>query len=165
MPATTRDNRPAEVDAQRLYLDFDSFFATAEQYFNPDLRGKPLGVVPLDTLHTGRIAVSREAKALGVPGGATITAARAIAPHMIFVVARPDAYVRLHHQILETIEKCLPVAHVRSIDELVCELLPSEAADPAEIARQIKSALATTFDPMLTCSIGIAKTENRRGNE
>ena len=159
MPTATRDTRPAEADAQRLYLDFDSFFATAEQYFNPDLRGKPLGVVPLDTLHTGCIAVSREAKALGVPGGATIKAAREIAPQMIFVVARPDAYVRLHHRILEAIESCLPVAKVRSIDELVCELLPSETADPAQIARQIKSTLAHTFDPMLTCSIGIAKTE------
>jgi transposase InsO family protein len=37
---------------ERLYLDFDSFFASAEQHFNLDLRGRPVGVVPLDALHT-----------------------------------------------------------------------------------------------------------------
>jgi len=50
----------------RLYLDFDSFFASAEQHFNPTLRCKPIGVAALDSAHTGCIAVSREAKALGV---------------------------------------------------------------------------------------------------
>jgi DNA polymerase-4 len=44
---------------QRLYLDFDSFFASAEQHFNPSLREKPVGVVALDSPHTGCIAVRR----------------------------------------------------------------------------------------------------------
>ena len=51
---------------ERLYLDFDSFFASAEQHFNPALRGRPVGVIALDSAHTGCIAVSREAKGLGV---------------------------------------------------------------------------------------------------
>ncbi|MBM2343399.1 type VI secretion protein ImpB, partial [Marivita cryptomonadis] len=65
---------------ERLYLDFDSFFASAEQHFNAELRGRPLGVVPLDSPHTGCIAVSREAKARGVKSGATIRAARQVIP-------------------------------------------------------------------------------------
>lgn len=147
------------VGVEQLYLDFDSFFATAEQHFNRHLRGKPLGVVPLDTPHTGCIAVSREAKALGVPSGATITDARKVCPNMIFVVARPDAYVRLHNRIIEVIETCLPISKVRSIDEVVCHLLPSEAANGSALAQQIKAALAQNFSSTLTCSIGIAKTE------
>ncbi|KIN65852.1 ImpB/MucB/SamB family [Sulfitobacter noctilucae] len=144
---------------ERLYLDFDSFFATAEQYLNPDLRGKPVGVVPLDSPNTGCIAVSREAKARGVKSSATIRAARQIAPDMIFVVARHDVYVRLHNRILEVIETCLPVANVRSIDELVCHLLPSEAKQGEALANRIKQALADNFSPVLTCSIGMAPTE------
>ena len=51
---------------ERLYLDFDSFFASAEQHFNPDLRGVKTNMP------------AREA--------------RKIIPDMVFVVARPDVY-------------------------------------------------------------------------
>ena len=144
---------------ERLYLDFDSFFASAEQHFNPDLRGRPVGVVPLDALHTSCIAVSREAKARGVKSRMSITKAREIIPDMIFVVARHDVYVRLHKRILEAVETCLPVAHVRSIDEVVCHVLPVEGEAGEALAQQIKRVLASTFSGVLTCSIGMAPTE------
>ncbi|UWR21266.1 type VI secretion protein ImpB [Sulfitobacter sp. S190] len=143
----------------RLYLDFDSFFATAEQHFNADLRGKPVGVVPLDRPNTGCIAISREAKALGVKGMASISEARKIVPDMIFVVARHDVYVRLHKRIIKVLETILPVTHVRSIDEVVCHLLPSEARKGHALADRIKTVLASAFSPVLTCSIGMAPTE------
>ena len=144
---------------ERLYLDFDSFFASAEQHFNPDLRGRPVGVVPLDALHTGCIAVSREAKARGVRFNMPVAKAREIIPDMIFVVARHDVYVRLHKRILAVIDTIVPVAHVRSIDEVVCTLLPSEGAKAEALAGQIKSALRAAFSEVLTCSIGMAPTE------
>ncbi|WP_230079995.1 Y-family DNA polymerase [Alteripontixanthobacter maritimus] len=147
------------ADAKRLYLDFDSFFASAEQHFNPDLRGKPVGVVPLDSPHTGCIAISREAKARGLKSNVSIKEARQTVPDMIFVVARPDAYVRLHHRILKVIEACLPIAKVRSIDELVCHLLPSQSETVIALAGRIKRALADEFSSGLTCSIGVASTE------
>lgn len=144
---------------ERLYLDFDSFFASAEQHFNPSLRGRPLGVVPLDSPHTSCIAVSREAKARGVKSGATITAAREIIPDMIFVIARHDVYVRLHKRILETIDTVVPIAKVRSIDEVVCHLLPNEARQGKHLSDRLKTAISAAFSPTLTCSIGMAPTE------
>lgn len=144
---------------ERLYLDFDSFFASAEQHFNADLRGRPVGVVPLDSPHTSCIAVSREAKALGVKSGASIRVARSIIPDMVFVIARHDAYVRLHKRILKVVGAILPVAHVRSIDEVVCHLTPYEAAQAKKLSNKIKSALSEAFSPALTCSIGMASTE------
>ncbi|MDU9006790.1 Y-family DNA polymerase [Sedimentitalea todarodis] len=150
--------RPANP-ISRLYLDFDSFFATAEQHFNPALRGLPVGVVPLDSPNTGCIAISREAKSLGVKSMASIAEARRIVPDMILVVARHDVYVRLHNRIIDVINTVVPVAHVRSIDEVVCHLLPSEVRDCRALADQIKKALAAAFSPVLTCSIGMAPTE------
>lgn len=144
---------------ERLYLDFDSFFASAEQHFNPSLQGKPVGVVALDSAHTGCIAVSREAKAHGVKTNMPAREARAVVPEMIFVVARPDVYVRLHKRILRVIETVVPIQHVRSIDELVCALLPSEGRQGLVLAGRIKQALAHNFSPVLTCSIGLAATE------
>ncbi|MEM7687477.1 MAG: type VI secretion protein ImpB [Pseudomonadota bacterium] len=155
--------RFARPDFASLYLDFDSFFASAEQHFNPALRGKPIAVVPLDVPHTACIAISREAKALSVPSGARVAKAKAIAPDLTFVVARPDAYVRLHHDVLATIGACASVEKVRSIDELVCELPLIETRDAEAQARaiacKIKCSLAEKFSPVLTCSIGIAQTE------
>jgi len=144
---------------ERLYLDFDSFFASAEQHFNPVLRGKPVGVVALDSAHTGCIAVSREAKALGVKNNMPAREARLIIPDMTFVVARPDVYVRLHKRILAVIENVVPIQHVRSIDEVVCALLPSEGRQGLALATQIKTALQDAFSPVLTCSIGLGPTE------
>ena len=144
---------------ERLYLDFDSFFATAEQHFNPKLRGRPVGVVPLDTPNTGCIAISREAKALGLKSNASIRDARQLIPDMIFVVARHDVYVRLHNRILDVIGACLPIAHVRSIDEVVCTLTADEAAEGSALALRIKHALQVNFSDVLTCSIGMASTE------
>jgi len=144
---------------ERLYLDFDSFFASAEQHFNPTLRGKPVGVVALDSAHTGCIAVSREAKMLGVKTNMSGREARAIIPDMVFVVARPDVYVQLHKRILRVIETVVPIQYVRSIDEVVCALLPSEGRQGLLLAQQIKNALSENFSPVLTCSIGMAATE------
>lgn len=155
----TQHSRGQARGIERLYLDFDSFFASAEQHFNPDLRGRPVAVVPLDALHTGCIAVSREAKARGVKFNMPIVKAREIIPDMIFVVARHDVYVRLHKRILDVIETVVPVAHVRSIDEVVCNLLPAEGARAEDLAHRIKTALSTAFSDVLTCSIGMAPTE------
>ncbi len=143
----------------KLYLDFDSFFASAEQHFNPALRGKPVGVVPIDAPNAACVALSREAKAAGVPSHSRIDAAREVLPECTFVVARPDAYVRLHHRVLAVIERCVPVGEVRSIDELVCDLVQSEADDAAALIQRIKTALRGAFGPTLTCSIGVAPTE------
>lgn len=147
------------LSLEKLYLDFDSFFASAEQMFNPALRGRPVGVIPLTSPYTSLIAASREAKVLGLKVGTPVREARAICPDIHLIEARPDLYVKLHNRIIEVIERCVPIASVRSIDEVVCTLLPSEAERPDELCYNIKTALAREICPTLTCSIGISSNE------
>ena len=87
-----------------LYLDFDSFFASAEQHLQPHLRGKAIAVLPVMTKATSVIAASREAKQLGLKTNMPVRNALEICPDILFVPARHDEYVKLHHRIIELVD-------------------------------------------------------------
>lgn len=147
-----------------LWVDMDAFFASAEQYLTPGLRGRPIGVVPVFT-PDGKpaetsccIAVSYAARPSGVKTGILVREARRLCPDICFVHARPAEYVRLHHAILEVVDTVVPVDRVYSIDEFACRLIGIER-DPvcaANLGVAVKHAVRARFDGALTCSIGIA---------
>jgi nucleotidyltransferase/DNA polymerase involved in DNA repair len=62
-----------------LYVDFNSYFASVEQQLRPELRGKPIAVVAVETDSTSAIAASYEAKAFGIKTGTKIHEANAYA--------------------------------------------------------------------------------------
>lgn len=144
---------------ERLYIDCDSFFAAAEQHLQPRLRGRPVGVIPVDSPHTGLIAASREAKSRGVKRGLRVREAKALCPDLTLVAARHDRYVRLHRAIVAAVDRVVPVLAVRSIDEMVCALSPGDQADPGAVGRAVKAAIAQDVGPVLTCSAGLGPNE------
>lgn len=141
-----------------LYLDFNSYFASVEQQLRPELRGRPVAVVPVETDSTCAIAASYEAKAFGVKTGTPIWEARRMCPGLICVLARHEAYVEFHHRAIEEINRHIPVAEVCSIDEMAAQLLRNEAGEVAvrRIALSIKAGLSNNLGPWVRCSIGIA---------
>jgi DNA polymerase-4 len=113
--------RPAEIE--RLYLDFDGFFASVEQQCRPELRGRPVGVVPFaEATHSCVIACSREAKLLGVKNVMPIAEARERCPDIILVPQSPDLYRRAHNALISEISTVIPIDAVKSIDELTCRV-------------------------------------------
>jgi DNA polymerase IV len=141
-----------------LYIDFDSYFASCEQLLRPELRDKPVAVVPVVAETTCAIAASYEAKAFGVKTGTPIWEARKLCPGLILVQARHEAYVLLHEQAKEAIEKCHPVTAVCSIDEIACRLGGRDRKPEAarELGITIKDTLAAAVGGTLHCSIGIS---------
>lgn len=141
-----------------LFLDLNSYFASVEQNENPQLRGRPIAVTPMDTDHTCAIAASYEAKAYGVKTGTIIRDAKRMCPGLICVPARHDIYVQYHNRIIEEIIKHAPINKIWSIDELSSRLPPSRrSADSATaIARRIKEGLWQNIGPAINCSIGVA---------
>ncbi|BCM25702.1 DNA polymerase Y family protein [Methyloradius palustris] len=141
-----------------LYVDFNSYFASVEQQEVPQLRGKPVGVLPVMAETTCCIAASYEAKKYGVKTGTKVHEARKLCPEMIFVQARPELYVRYHHKLIDIVESCTHVEKVLSIDEMVCKLTGSQQIyeNALALAQKIKSALRQQAGEYIRSSIGIA---------
>lgn len=148
---------PTEIES--LYLDFDGFFANAEKTLQPELRNRPVGVIPLASKHTSLIARCYEAKRYGIGRGTGVEEARQRCPDIALPVARHDEYVKLHHRILAVIDRYVPVKKVWSVDEMECALIGRERRNYVGLARQIKAALREEFGPYLTCSIGVAPNQ------
>src|ERR1700680_2720653 len=83
----------AAPEVNWLFLDLNSYFASVEQEVRPELRNRPVGVVPMVTDTTVCIAASYEAKAFGVKTGTSVGDARRMCPEMVFVEARHEIYV------------------------------------------------------------------------
>lgn len=143
-----------------VFLDMNSYFASAEQHLRPELRGHPVGVIPMVTESTCLIAASVEAKRFGISTGTLVPEARRLCPHIRLVQARPQAYVRLHHEIARSIDKHLPIHRAYSVDEWAMRLMGDECQrDRAEtIARSIQAQMRSDFSEALPCSLGIAPT-------
>lgn len=140
-----------------LLVDFNSYFASVEQQVEPRLRGKPLGVVPMLADTTVCIAASVEAKKFGVKTGTRVGDAKRLCPGIEFVVARHEIYIEYHHRAVAVVDTIVPVRAVLSIDEMDCELTGRwrEPARALDIARRVKSTLASEIGEYLRTSIGI----------
>ncbi|MEQ9617154.1 MAG: hypothetical protein RLN60_03870 [Phycisphaerales bacterium] len=141
-----------------LFFDLNAYFASVEQQLRPELRGKPLGIVPLDVETTCCITCSYEARAFGVRTGMGLREAKERCPGLVVVPARPRIYTEMHHQILNAIDTVIPIDQVHSIDELSVRLLAHEREreSAVKIAKDIKRAVAAHAGEYLTSSIGIA---------
>ncbi len=142
-----------------LTIDFNSFFASVEQQERPELRGKPVGIVPVMAETTGCVAVSLEAKAAGLTRNARVSDARRMCPGIVIVEARPEVYIAYHRRLKDVIAAHVPGTKMQSIDEVTTKIdgLLSRA-DAEKLARAIKADIAKQVGPLLRSSIGIAPT-------
>ena len=142
-----------------LTIDFNSFFASVEQQERPELRGKPVGIVPVMAETTGCIAVSLEAKRAGLTRNARVSEARRICPGIVIVEARPEVYINYHRRLKDVVAALVPGTKMQSIDEVTTKLdalLNRKQAE--ELAKRIKADIARQVGPLLRSSIGIAPT-------
>ena len=118
-----------------------------------------MGVLPLDSPYSGFIAVSREAKVLGIKRGARLIDVRETYPDFLAAVARHDIYIRVHQKILQAVGKVLPLHKIWSIDEVECKLMGAERCRWRELAKEIRQILACDIGPYITPSIGFGPNQ------
>jgi DNA polymerase IV len=141
-----------------LFLDLNSYFASVEQEARPELRNRPVAVVPSLVNTTVCIAASYEAKARGVKTGTLVNEARELCPDIVLIEGRHELYTEYHHRIVKAVENCIPVTAVLSVDEMACKLLGRERPLLAamDLARRVKEAIYTQVGSTLRCSVGLA---------
>lgn len=141
-----------------LFVDLNAYFASVEQQLRPELRGRPVGVAPVDAPSGCCIAVSYEAKRVGVKTGMTVAQARELCPKLVVALARPEEYVRIHHAVLAAVDKVIPVERVFSIDEFSCRLMRGEREpeQAARLAMKVKKVISQDVGEIMRCSIGVA---------
>jgi DNA polymerase IV len=158
LPPAARVSSP---EVNWLFLDLNSYFASVEQEVRPELRNRPVAVVPSLVDTTCCIAASYEAKAYGVKTGTMVKEAKELCPQIIFVEGRHELYTEYHNKIVEAVWTCIPVTAIRSVDEMVCQLIGRERSLLAamDLARRIKEAIRMQVGSTLRCSIGLAPNQ------
>jgi DNA polymerase-4 len=147
------------VPLRYLTIDFNSFFASVEQQERPELRGRPVGIVPVMAETTGCVAVSLEAKAAGLKRNVRVADARRTCPDIVILEARPEVYINYHRRLKDIIASLTPEIEVQSIDEVTAKLHAMLSRTEAEdLAKRIKRRIAEEAGPLLRSSIGIAPT-------
>jgi DNA polymerase-4 len=140
-----------------LHIDFDSYFASCEQQFNPKLRGKPIGV----TAQNGRtciIAASREAKKLGVKSPSRTWEAIQKVPTMIFVPASFEKYWQITQKFISICKDFSPYVEVFSLDEVFMDITQTQDlfGGKYELVDKIKKSINNEIGEYITVSVGIS---------
>ena len=149
---------PQDSSLNWLFVDLNSYFASCEQEARPELRGRPVGVVPMMADTTCCIAASYEAKAFGVRTGTIVADAKRLCPDIVLVEARHELYTEFHHRVVEAVESCVPVTAVCSIDEMACRLIGRERPLLAaiDLGMRVKTTIRERVGEMLRSSVGLA---------
>lgn len=141
-----------------LFLDLNSAFASIEQQYRPELRGRPVAVSPGAVRASTVISASREARALGVRTLMRVYQALAICPDL--VVLEPDAgrYRVVSERLLRLLDSYSPRVLPLSIDEAAVDLTgtPSLRRNLLELGREVKRRLRDEVGDWLTCSVGFS---------
>ncbi len=138
-----------------ILVDMNAFFASIEQLYRPELRGRPLAVTN-GNQGTCIITSSYEARAFGIKTGMRLPEARRLCPSLIQTSARPERYVVVSRTIMNALSTLTPDIEIFSIDEAFldvthCQLL---LGTPEEIAWRAKELVYQVSH--LPCSIGVS---------
>ncbi|MCP5215514.1 MAG: Y-family DNA polymerase [Pseudomonadales bacterium] len=137
-------------------VDCNSFYASCEQVFRPDLRGLP--VVVLSNNDGFVVARSKEAKALGIPDlEPFFKVERLLRKHKVAIFSSNyPLYGDLSHRVMTTLKAYSPHIEVYSIDEMFLQL----QGFPKPLARYASDIKATLWENIrMPVSVGIAPSK------
>jgi DNA polymerase-4 len=141
-----------------LFLDLNAAFASIEQQYRPELRGRPVAVCPGAVRASTVISASREARALGVRTIMRVHEALRLCPDLVLLEPDANRYRQVSERLLRLLDSYSPRVLPLSIDEAAVDLAgtPSLRRDLHEVGREVKRRLRDEVGDWLTCSIGFS---------
>ncbi len=139
-------------------VDCDSFYASCERIFRPDLKGKP--VIVLSNNDGCVIARSREAKTLGIPMGVPYFQVKELVTKNDVTVFSSNyaLYQDISNRVLATIQDFCPEVEPYSIDESFMVLDSLKLADENAFAKRLRKSIKRLVGIPVSIGIGQTKT-------
>lgn len=139
-----------------FHVDMNSFYASVEAAYNPDLKGKPLAIAGNPEERRGIIVTSSyEARAKGVKTTMPLWQAKKLCPELIVMRPNFERYRIASSEMFKMMADITPYVQPVSIDEGYLDITDChEQGSPLEIAEQLQAKILNELD--LPCSIGIA---------
>ena len=138
-----------------IHVDMDAYYASVEQYDNPELKGKPIAVG--GSSKRGVVsAASYEARKYGVRSAMSGILAKKNCPDIIFVKPRFDRYKEISQQIRSIFFEYTDLVEPLSLDEAYLDVTQNKKGNPSAtlLAKEIRQKI---FDKTgLTASAGIS---------
>lgn len=139
-------------------VDANSFYASCQTAFRPDLRGKPVCV--LSNNDGCVIARSAEAKAVGITMGEPYFKQKDLFRRagVICFSSNYELYADMSQRVMTTLEEMSPRVEIYSIDEAFCDITGvRNCCDLTEFGKEIRATVLQRTH--LTVGVGIAQTK------
>ncbi|MEH7308098.1 DNA polymerase IV [Neobacillus drentensis] len=139
-----------------LHVDMNSFYASVEMAYDPNLKGKPLAIAGNVEERRGIIVTCNyEARKFGVKTTMPLWEARKLCPQLIVMRPNFERYRAVSIGMFEILRHYTDLVEPVSIDEGYLDITESfEYGSPIEIAESIQKRILEQLD--IPCSIGIA---------
>lgn len=139
-----------------FHVDMNSFYASVEAAYNPELKGKPLAIAGNPEERKGIIVTSSyEARDKGVKTTMPLWEARRLCPELIVMRPNFERYRTASKAMFKVLSEVTPYVQPVSIDEGYMDITDcKELGSPIQIANDLQRKIANELD--LPCSIGIA---------
>ena len=139
-----------------FHVDMNSFYASVEAAFDPNLKGKPLAIAGNPEERRGIVVTSSyEARKFGVKTTMPLGEARRLCPDLVVMRPNFERYRMASKEMFKVLADVTPIIQPVSIDEGYMDITDcADQGSPPEIAERIQQRIKDELD--LPCSIGIA---------
>lgn len=139
-----------------FHIDMDAFFASIEISRDPSLKGKAVIVGGRPDQRGVVSTCSYEARTFGVHSAMSLSEAKRLCPHGIFLEGSYSLYREYSERVFAILFQYTPIVEVVSIDEAYLDVteIVDKFESPVALANLMRQQVFA--ETLLTCSIGIA---------